>query len=81
MTILFKLIPRGVLLIAAFICLPALSALAQDASQISPGTTAAITPAKVAPTTAATPQSKKLDAALTPETRKTLQAAMDSAGK
>jgi hypothetical protein len=69
------------LLGTAFAVLLALPAFADTTSQISPGTTASITPAKVTPTSATTPQSQKLDAALTPETRKTLQAAMDSAGK
>jgi len=67
-----------------FSCAFALSALAQNSSpvsQVGPGSTASITPARgVVPAPANTPQKHILDAALTPKTRQTLQEAMDSAG-
>ena len=74
---------RGDLLVVlVFSSVFGLSALAQTATtQVPAGSIAAIAPAKGAsPKVAATtPQGKMLTSALTPETRKTLQDAMDSA--
>jgi len=80
---LSRLIWGEILLAAVFSCLFALSALAQNSSsttQISPNTTAATTPpAKgigLAP--ANTKQHQILNGALSPQTRQTLQQAMNS---
>jgi hypothetical protein len=75
---------REVLLIGAFSCLFALSASAQNstpASQVVPGSTASTSSTKgIGPAPAHTPQSHLLnDVALSPQTRQTLQEAMNSA--
>ncbi len=74
---------RGeILLTAVFSCLFALSALAQNSSstaQISPGSTASNSPAKaIGPAPANTKQHQILTSALSPQTRQTLQEAMNS---
>jgi hypothetical protein len=67
----------------AFACLSALSVHADTAqpTQVPAGSTAAIDKAVTppAPATTTTPQGKILTGALSPDTRKTLQSAMDSA--
>jgi len=58
-----------ILLTAAFSCLFALSALAQNANPAAPG---------IGPAPANTKQHQILDGALSPKTRQTLQEAMNS---
>jgi hypothetical protein len=72
-----------ILLTVVFYCLFTLSALAQNSSstiQISPGATAATTtPAKgIGPAPANSKQHQILTSALSPQTRQTLQEAMNS---
>jgi len=71
---------RGELQLAAvFSVLFAISALGQTAStQISPGSTAAPPAKGIGPAAANTPQHQILTSALSPETRQTLQEAMNS---
>jgi hypothetical protein len=80
---LSRLVGVEIVLAAVFSCLLSLSAQAQNSSsttQISPGTTAATTtPAKgIGPAPANTKQHEILKSALSPQTRQTLQEAMNS---
>jgi hypothetical protein len=68
----------GVLLVAALTCFAGLSALAQNANPttpLGPGNTGTLGPGQGAPPA---PSQKMLDSALTPETKQTLQDAMNS---
>jgi hypothetical protein len=64
-------------------CLIAPALRAQDATrkQVPAGTAATITPSKITSSSGDARHQKMLDAALTPETRQTLQEAMDSVGE
>jgi len=73
-----KLVSGGFLLAGALIVGLEISALAQNTSQIGPGNTGSISPAQGVSGGANDPSGKKLNSALTPETRQTLQEAMDS---
>ena len=80
-----KLMIKTYLTAAAFSCLFALSALAQNSSsttQISPDTTAAtVSPTQgIGAAPANTKQHQILTSALSPQTRQTLQEAMNSVG-
>lgn len=82
-TFLTRRVRGEVLSAAAFSCLWALSALAQNSSptaQVGPGDgVACVSPAKgIGPAPANTKQGKIIDGALSPETRQTLQEAMES---
>lgn len=71
------------ILIGAFSCFCGLTVLAQNATpvtQITSGSTASANPAKgIGPAPANTPQKHILNGALSPQTRQTLQEAMNSA--
>jgi hypothetical protein len=71
-----------VFLTAVFSCLFALSALAQNSSpvtQVGPNSTANVSPAKgIGPAPANSKQHQILTGALSPQTRQTLQEAMNS---
>jgi hypothetical protein len=71
-----------IFLITVFSCLFALSALAQNSSsvtQVGPGSTASGSPAKgIGPAPANSKQHQILSGALSPQTRQTLQQAMNS---
>jgi hypothetical protein len=71
-----------ILLTAVFSTICTLTVLAQNASpvtQITPTSTAATSPAKsIGPAPANTQQGKIIDGALSPQTRQTLQEAMNS---
>jgi len=78
-----RLVWGEILLAAVFSCMFALSALAQNSSpvtQVGPGATAATTtPAKaIGPAPANSKQHQILTGALSPQTRQTLQEAMNS---
>ena len=81
-TFLSKSILGKVLLTGAFFCAVALTALAQNAnntSQVVPGSVATGMRTKsIGPAPANTPQNHILDGALSPQTRQTLQEAMNS---
>ena len=69
-------------LLAVLVCtLSSLTASAQTTpptTQVTPTSTAPTTPAKIGPAPANSPQKQILNSALSPETRSTLQQAMNS---
>jgi hypothetical protein len=67
------------LLLTVLVCaLSPLAASAQTTSQVTPTSTAPATPANIGPAPANSPQKQILNSALSPETRSTLQQAMNS---